>query len=248
MKNNKLLVIIPTLNEKDTIEIAIRKIVAAIPAVWILVVDDDSVDGTWQIADDLKRGFSQIEIMVRRNVAHGLGYSIRDGFRYAIDHSFDEVCVVDCDLQQDPSDIVTMRKVFPTSDIVIGTRFCSSESFVAGYDIASRLMSRLSNLIIRVLFLFPYKDATTDFNWLSVRVFKGVPPESMISKGYVFFVELKIRAWKAGFSISELAVPTYPRTCGHSGRSVRQIGIFTLEVLKLWFHLRCPDGRDRLYD
>ena len=232
-----MLVLVPTLNEVANIENALRRITARLPSAAILVIDDDSSDGTWQRAEASRARWSQVSVMVRRGKTPGLGRSIRDGYQYACDKKFDTICIVDCDLQQDPADVIRMFDADPRADIVIGSRYLSRGSFVADYDAISKWLSVVSNNVIRWSFLFPWRDVTTDFFIVRTNVFEKVPPSSLICNGYALFFELKVRARRAGYRFAEIAVPTFSQRERESRRTWRQVYRFGLEFVVVWFAL-----------
>ena len=233
----KRLILVPTLNEKGNVERVLRAVARRLPDDDILVVDDDSDDGTLEIVESLKAELTRVRLLVRRGRRPGLGSSVRDGYRYALDNGYEEVCIVDCDLQQDPADVARMRRAHPDSDIVIGSRHLHGRSFTRGYANVHRWTSWLGNAAIRLLFWFPYRDVTTDFFLVKARVLRLIRPESLLSHGYALFFELKVRAWKAGFRVVEAPVPTYEREDGVSHRTWRQARIFAGEVLAVWADL-----------
>ena len=232
-----MLVLVPTLNERANIENALRRITERLPAASILVIDDDSSDGTWQTAEASRARWPQVSVMVRRGKAPGLGRSIRDGYEYACEGDFEMVCIVDCDMQQDPADVMRMCNADAEADIVIGSRYLERDSFVADYDPLSKWLSIISNSVIRWSFFFPWRDVTTDFFTVRTGVFKKVPPGSLVCDGYALFFELKVRARRAGARFAEIAVPTYCRQEGQSRRSWRQVYRFGFEFLTVWFEL-----------
>jgi dolichol-phosphate mannosyltransferase len=228
------LILVPTLNEHESVERVLRTIARCLPHANVLVIDDDSRDGTPEVVESLKAELPRVGLVVRRGRPAGLGHSIRDGYRYALDNGYEEVCIVDCDLQQDPADIRRMRQAHPDADLVIGSRLMGPGGFVRGYNRASKWTSLLGNAALRLLFQFPYRDATTDFCLITTRVLRLIRPESLVSQGYAQFLELKVRAWKAGFRVAEEAVPTYERADGASHRTWRQVRLFAGEVLAVW--------------
>ena len=233
----ELLILVPTWNEAGNVERVLRRITGSLPHADILVVDEDSRDGTPQIVERLRASLHRVSLVVRRGRRPGLGSAIRDGYRYALDNGYQAVCIVDCDLQQDPADVSRMGKAHPRADLVIGSRYLHRTAFARGYDRISRGMSVTGNAAVRLLFRFPYKDATTDFFLLDTRVLRSIPPESLVCQGYALFLELKVRAWRAGFRVAEAAVPTYERESGSSHRTWRQVYLFAKEVLAVWVSL-----------
>lgn len=240
MESKRLLLIVPTLNEARNVEPALRQMARHAPDADILIVDDCSTDGTVEIAERLKAELPQIQILVRRGKAPGLGVSIRDAWRYTLDHGYRYHCIVDCDLQSDPADVPRLMAHAGTADIVIGSRYLSADSFIEGYHAPSRRMSAFACGAMRVLFRFPYRDVSNDFCVVDSAVLEKLPPERMRSAGYALFSELKLRAWRAGFRFAEIRTTTHVRTQGRSHRSWRQVREFGRDILRVWadLHLR----------
>lgn len=234
---NGLLILVPTLNENQGVARGLHTIGQKLPDAHILVIDDDSSDGTWQTAEALKAELPQLDVLVRRNLPVGLGFAVLDGYRYAIAHGYDEVCIIDVDLQQDPDDVRRMQQADPAADIVIGSRYARRGLFQRGYRLHEMWLSLACNLAINVMFLFPQRDVSTNFYLIRTRVFERVPPDVFTCMGFAFFSEVKLRAARAGCRIAEVAVPTYARTEGASKRSWRQVRRFAREILTLWFRL-----------
>jgi glycosyltransferase involved in cell wall biosynthesis len=234
MGTTRLLIVVPTLNEAQNIEPALRLIARHAPEADILIVDDCSTDGTVEIAERLKAELPQIRVMVRTGKKPGLGVSIRDTWRYVLDHGYSHHCIVDCDLQSDPADVPRLMKHAEESDIVIGSRYLGAGSFVEGYHAPSRRMSAFACGVMRVLFHFPYRDVSNDFCVVKTAVLAMLPPEKMLSTGYALFSELKLRAWKAGFRFAEIETTTHVRTQGRSHRSWRQVKEFGGDILRVW--------------
>lgn len=237
MSNAGLLILVPTLNERENVETALERIAAALPGAGILVVDDDSADGTWQAAQAMRDRIERLDVMVRRQRPAGLGHAIRDAYRYALERGFEQTCIVDCDLQQDPADVAALRAAGGDADLVVGSRYLDPDALPDDYDPLSRRLSVLSNLGTRILFGLPVKDATTDFFVLRTRVLAAIPPERLRCNGHAFFAEVKARAARAGFRLREVSVPGYVRRHGGSKRSLRHVWQFAREILALRLEL-----------
>ena len=230
------LILVPTLNEKDNVERVLRAIARCLPDADVLVVDDDSPDGTPEVVESLQAELPRVRLLVRSGRAAGLGLSVRDGYRHALDHGYDEVCIVDGDLQQDPADVPWLRRAHPDADVVIGSRYCGGAGFARGRRV-SRWTSILGNAVVRLLFRLPFRDATTDFYIVTAGVLRRFRPEALRSQGYALFFELKARAWKAGFRVVEEPVRTFERRGGASHRTWRQVRLFAREVFAVWADL-----------
>jgi len=230
---SRLLILIPTLDERANIEEALRRVSAALPGAHVLVIDDASTDGTIEAAEAMKAEVPALDIMVRRDGPVGLGYAIRDGYAYALDSGFDEVCIVDCDLQQDPADVQKLREADPSADIVVGSRYARGPQLAENYDPLSKWLSIASNLGTRLMFGLRCTDITTDFFLVRRRVLERVPPRALRAGGHAFFAEVKVRAHQAGFRIAEVPVSSQARRADRSKRSWRHVWMFAREILRL---------------
>jgi len=239
-----LLILVPTLNEAANVEAAITRIGADLPDAHMLVVDDDSRDGTVEIAERHAAADERVHVMVRRGKTPGLGDSIRDAYGYALEHGYTHVCIVDCDLQQDPADVRRMMEAHPGADLVVGSRYLGGHQFTSDYPKVDLWLSALANFGVRVLFGMQLQDVTTDFYVINSRVLEAIDPARLGCRGYGLFSEVKIRARRAGFRMQEVAVPSYRRVEGASKRTLRQVRTFAREILALWWALMVRgDGR-----
>jgi len=236
-----LLILVPTLNEVDNIGAAIERITADLPAAHLLVVDDDSRDGTVEAAEARAAADPRVHVMVRRGKTPGLGDSIRDAYRYALDQDYTRVCIVDCDLQQDPADVRRMIEASPGAGMVVGSRYLGGHQFTEDYPRFDLWMSALANFGARVLFGMRVRDVTTDFYVIDARVLRAIDPARLSCRGYALFSEVKIRARRAGCTLHEIAVPSYVRAQGASKRNLRQVRAFAREILALWWELMVRD-------
>ena len=198
------------------------------------MIDDDSADATAQIATDMKKNYPQVEVMVRRGRAPGLGDSIKDGYAYALDRQYQQVCIIDCDLQQDPAEIRLLQNSGGGCELVVGTRYASRESFHERYNVLDRYLSVVANFALRFMFGLELSDITTDYYLIHRSVLEAIDPASMVCCGFALFSEVKIRAARAGFCITELPTTTALRLEGESKRSFRQIRAFARESLAVW--------------
>ena len=159
------------------------------------------------------------------------------GYRYAIERGYAEVCIVDCDLQQDPADVDRLCRADPLADMVVGSRYVETGLFRGGYKTGSKLLSITCNRAINLMFNAPCRDVSTNFCVVRTRVFERVPVASFTCAGFAFFSEVKLRAARAGYRVVEVGVPTYGRAGGQSKRSRRQVVAYGQEILALWAEL-----------
>lgn len=233
----ELLILVPTLNEAANVGTAMDRILGELPEAHVLVIDDCSTDGTIELAQARVGTDPRVHLMVRRERQPGLGDSIRDAYRYALDHDYRNVCIVDCDLQTNPADVRRMQADRGESAIVVGSRYAQGVQASASYPWLDKHLSTLANFGVRVLFGMRVRDVTTDFFLLDTRVLAAVPPEGLRCRGYALFSEIKVRAQRAGFHLHEIGAPSSLRAKGESKRTLKQVRVFAREILTLWWEL-----------
>jgi dolichol-phosphate mannosyltransferase len=216
-----LLVIIPTYNERGNIARVIERTRSAVPGAHILVVDDNSPDGTGQLADDIAAHDSAIRVLHRAG-KDGLGRAYLAGFRIAIDDAYDYVAEMDADGSHDPAELPAMlERARSGADLVIGSRWIPGGA-VTNWPRSRQLISRLGNAYARTILRSRVRDITAGFRIYRTAALATMRLESVASHGYGFQVELAWRIERAGGSIIEHPITFVER---ESGRSKMHIGI-----------------------
>jgi dolichol-phosphate mannosyltransferase len=217
--------ILPTFNEAENIEDAVAAAAAALrlasPAGYrILIVDDSSPDGTGEIADRLAGANPSIEVLHRRQ-REGLGPAYLAGFARALDAGADLVLEMDADLSHDPADIGRLiGAVGAGADVALGSRYAPGGS-VAEWGPLRRFVSRAGCLYARIVLGLPIRDLTGGFKCFRREVLEAIDLPSVRSHGYVFQVELTLRAVRGGFRVVEVPIVFRDRRHGHSKMSTR---------------------------
>jgi dolichol-phosphate mannosyltransferase len=230
-------VFLPTFNEAENLEAIVRATIVqldvAAPGQWrLLVVDDNSPDGTGAIADQLAEELEGVEVLHRQG-KEGLGAAYLAGFEYAYTRGADWVIVMDADFSHDPRHLPAMIEAAQSTDLVLGSRY------VAGGEITNwpplrRVLSRSGSLYARLMLGVKVRDLTTGFRCVHRRVIETVEPSTLRSQGYVFNIELTYRALLAGFSVKEIPIRFQDRQEGESKMSLR----IAIEALRLVPKLR----------
>ena len=230
-------VFLPTFNEAENLEAIVRATTAqlelAVPGEWrLLVVDDNSPDGTGAIADQLAEELEGVEVLHRKG-KEGLGAAYLAGFEYGYTRGADWVIVMDADFSHDPRHLPAMIEASKESDLVLGSRY------VAGGEITNwpplrRVLSRSGSLYARLMLGVKVRDLTTGFRCVHRRVIETVEPSTLRSQGYVFNIELTYRALLAGFSVKEIPIRFQDRQEGESKMSLP----IAIEALRLVPKLR----------
>ncbi len=221
--------VIPTYNEALNIEKLVRGLQAAVPGVRILVVDDNSPDGTAEVV----RRIDGVDLLVRSGKL-GFGTAYLDGFRrIAQSESPDAVLLMDGDLSHDPKAVPNMIEAIENADAVIGSRYAPGGR-VEGWPLERRLLSAWGNRYVRAVTGMPMTDCTAGFMLLRVEVVRRLAAAPMEMAGYAFLMEVKHRIWRWGFRIREVPVVFRDRTAGKSkiSNSIVREGIVAPWILR----------------
>lgn len=212
---HKTLVIIPTYNEADNIEVIIKQIIGLnIPNLSILVVDDNSPDGTGDIVEKIAETDLRIRL-VRRAAKMGLGTAYVEGFRFAIKEGFDYIFEMDADLSHDPAEVPRFLEKIKSHDLVIGSRYISGVN-VINWPLPRLLLSLFANWYTRAITRLPVKDCTSGFKCFRRLVLQSIDLDGISSDGYSFQIEMTYKAWKNNFRICEIPIIFVDRTKGNS--------------------------------
>jgi dolichol-phosphate mannosyltransferase len=213
-----VVVCLPTYNERENLERMVRALGEVLPAGGsVLVIDDNSPDGTGEIADRLAAELSWVEVLHRPR-KDGLGRAYVDGFRHVLASEAELVLEMDCDFSHDPADVPRLiAAVEAGADLALGSRYVPGGE-TADWGIVRRGISRGASVYTRAL-LMPIHDATGGFKCFRRRVLESIELETIDAAGYVFQIETTYRALRKGFRIVEVPIRFADRTAGHSKMS-----------------------------
>ena len=214
---NTNLVIIPTYNEKHNVDIIIDLILEVNSNVDILVVDDNSPDGTADLVKTKMLNNSRINLLNREGKL-GLGSAYIKGFKWAISNNYKYVIQIDADLSHNPKDIIRLINETNSNDLIIGSRYIKGISIV-NWPLSRLILSYLANLYARIIIGIPIKDITGGFKCISIEILKSINLDSIKSEGYSFQIELNFLAWRNKFRIKEIPIIFTDRTHGESKMS-----------------------------
>lgn len=227
----KTLVIIPTYNESENIEKIVPEILEKDPSIDVLIVDDNSPDGTGELADKMVEKNSKIFVMHREKKA-GLGTAYKTGFRYALENGYDYIFEMDADFSHDPKYIPSFLEAIKEADLVLGSRYISGVN-VINWPMSRLLLSYYANVYTRWVTGLPVKDATGGFKCFRRKVLESVDLDKVKSEGYSFQIEVSLRAWKRGFKIKEIPIVFEDRREGKSKMSKKIVREAVWMVWKL---------------
>ena len=211
------LVIIPTYNESENIEKIVRETIVNLPDAEILIIDDNSPDGTGKIADGLAAAGSAIHVM-HRPKKMGMGNAYNQGFRYAMEHGYDIVFEMDADFSHKPSDLPRLLEKLNNNGLVIGSRYVDGGGTV-NWGMSRRLISKFGNLYARVILGMRVRDITAGFRCYTTEALRKIDLDQVKSDGYGFQVEMAYRIKQAGYGIQEVPIIFEDRRAGQSKMS-----------------------------
>jgi len=214
----KPLIIIPTYNERDNIQELIPEILKQDGGFHILVVDDNSPDGTGQFARELSGRHERVNVL-HRSEKSGLGRAYLAGFKWALERDFDPILEMDADFSHSPAHLPAFLEKIQDHDFVIGSRCYGGKLSVVNWDFKRVILSRLGTLYARLVTGVPTTDATAGFKCFRRHVLEGIDLDNILSDGYSFQIEMNWRAHRAGFSMGEIPIIFYERRHGDSKMS-----------------------------
>ncbi|HEY3402191.1 MAG TPA: polyprenol monophosphomannose synthase [Ohtaekwangia sp.] len=222
------IVIIPTYKERENIRAIIDTVFALPKDFHILIVDDNSPDGTPEIVEQLQAGYNTTEEtklhMVKRPGKLGLGTAYITGFHYALEKGYEFILEMDADFSHDPKDLVNLYLSCAEygSDVSIGSRYATGVN-VVNWPIGRVLLSYFASSYVRMITGIPIRDTTAGFVCYRKNVLATIPLDQIKFVGYAFQIEMKFLAWKYGFKLTEVPIIFTDRTRGESKMSA---GIF----------------------
>lgn len=219
MSLDRVLVIIPTYNEAANIGPITARLRAAVPAADILVVDDNSPDGTGQLADELAASDSHVHVL-HRKVKDGLGGAYLAGFAWGLEHGYDVLIEHDADGSHRPEDVPRLLERLKTADVVKGSRWVPGGR-VVNWPKSRELLSRGGNLWVKLWLGIPVADATGGFAAWRADTLRGMDLAGVEAAGYGFQVDLAWRAVRNGFTVAEVPIEFADRQFGDSKMSQR---------------------------
>ncbi len=218
----KAIVVIPTYNEAQNIENLIDRILfQGIRGLDILVVDDNSPDGTADIVENIARCESNV-FLLKRPAKAGLGTAYVAGFKYALAHGYDYIFEMDADFSHDPDEIPNFLEAIKHYDLVIGSRYKTGVN-VINWPITRLVLSVGANKYTQIITGLPIKDCTGGYKCFRREVLEAIDLDKIASDGYSFQIEMNFKAWKKGFRITEIPIVFADREAGSSKMSKKII-------------------------
>lgn len=235
-----ILVVIPTYNEADNIRRLVPIVLGVVEGTEVLIVDDNSPDGTADVVRDFARTDTRVHL-IERPAKMGLGSAYVMGFKYALENQYDVVVQMDADFSHDPHEIPSFINAVKNADLVLGSRYANGVR-VLNWPIRRLLLSYSANVYSRIMTGLPVTDATGGFKCFRRAVLEAINLNTIKSNGYAFQIEMTFKTWKKGFHIEEIPITFLDRRHGSSKMS-KQI---VWEALFMLFKLRVRAWAGRL--
>ena len=217
------LIIIPTYNESDNIRRLLEELTCRYAGIAdILVIDDNSPDGTADCVRALQNTKGSLALLVR-DAKLGLGTAYITGFTYALQHGYQYVIEMDADYSHDPATVVDLLAASSSADLVIGSRYVNNTVNVVNWPLSRLILSKMASLYTRLITGLPIADPTSGFKCFRAEVLRSIAFEHVQSQGYSFQIEMNVRAWKKGFVLKEIPIVFVDRTVGKSKMSRNNI-------------------------
>lgn len=229
----KTIVIIPTYNELNNIQKLVPQLLDLYSTLHILIVDDNSPDGTADLVNQLSKDNERVKL-IKRAGKMGLGTAYVAGFKYALENNYDAVIQMDADFSHDPNEIRNFLELIPIYDLIIGSRYIYGVR-VINWPIRRLLLSYFANLYTRIITGLPVKDGTGGFKCIRREVLQSIDLDKIHSNGYSFQIEINFIAWKKKFKITEMPIVFVDRVKGTSKMSKKIVREAVFMVWKLRF-------------
>lgn len=239
-------VVIPTYNEAENVGPMVEALLSQeLPDLRVLIVDDESPDGTGRIADQLADQHHGRVHVLHRSGQRGLGRAYVDGFRWALDHGAEAVVQMDCDFSHSPGDVPRLVGPLPEYDLVIGSRYVEGGEVAEDWELGREFLSWWANLYTRLILRASIQDITGGFRAWRRETLEGIDLGSIRSQGYIFQVEMAYVANRLGYTTLEVPIYFADREAGESKMSMGVKIEAALGVWKIWSRHRHLTPNDR---
>ena len=230
----KTLIISPTYNERKNIKQLVDMVIGENPELHLLIVDDNSPDGTGEKVKKLQTEYKNLFLETRPKKS-GLGTAYIFGFKWALEKKYDNIIQMDADLSHNPKDLPRMVDNLQKYDLIIGSRYINGIS-VVNWPLRRLMLSYGANAYSRVITGMPIMDGTGGFKAWKSNVLSSIDLDSVKSQGYSFQIEMNFRAWVKKFNIKEIPIIFSDRTIGQSkmSKTIVYEAIFMVWRLRIW--------------
>ena len=234
---NQTLIVMPTYNERENLPRMAQRLLALPVAVDLLVVDDNSPDGTGKLADELAVKQPNIHVLHRQE-KNGLGRAYLAGFKWALERGYEFVFEMDGDFSHNPDDIPVLLDAAQNSDLVLGSRYIGGIRII-NWPLSRLMLSKGAATYVRWITGMPFTDPTGGFKCFRRGALQSLNLDDVRSNGYSFQIELTHKLWRQGKKILEVPIIFTERVQGHSKMSGNIVSEAIMMVWRLWFQNGC---------
>lgn len=227
----KTLIIIPTYNELENLPRLLPEVLSKDESIDVLIVDDNSPDGTAAFVEDQMTTNNRIHL-IKRPSKQGLGTAYIAGFKFALKNGYDFVFEMDADFSHDPKEIPRFLDEIKNADVVLGSRYINGVN-VINWPMRRLLLSSFANFYTRSITGMPVHDATGGYKCFRIKVLQAIDLDKVKSNGYAFQIEMSFKAWKKGFKVKEIPIIFVDRVKGKSKMSKKIVREAVTMVWKL---------------
>ena len=234
----RALVVIPTYNEAVNLPQIVPEVLAQDPRLEVLIVDDNSPDGTGRMADEMAKTNPRVHALHREGKL-GLGTAYITGFKWALKEGYDYIFEMDADFSHDPRHLKEFLRAIQDADIVLGSRYLDGKVTIVNWPMSRLMLSYFANVYARLLTGVRLWDLTGGFKCFRRRVLEAIDLSQVGSNGYAFQIEMSVRAWRKGFKIHEIPIVFVDRAEGQSkmNKAIVREAVWKVPRLRLmaWF-------------
>ena len=223
------LIVIPTYNEADNVRPIVSAVRGVVPDAHVLIVDDNSPDGTGRLADEIAGADAQVHVLHRPG-KEGLGRAYLDAFRWGLERGYDKLVEFDADFSHDPKYLPVMLATLDRADVAVGSRYVAGGG-TENWGLARKIISGGGSWYGRLVLGVPIRDLTAGFIAWNRRVLEAIRLERVQSAGFAFQMEMKVRALRKGFRVEEIPIIFVDRRAGISKMSG---GILIEGLFRVW--------------
>ncbi|HTL56420.1 MAG TPA: polyprenol monophosphomannose synthase [Candidatus Limnocylindrales bacterium] len=230
---NKTVVVVPTYNERENLSPLVQKVLGLPVPVDLLIVDDNSPDGTGKLADELALKHPAVHVL-HRSEKNGLGRAYIAGFKWALEHGYECVFEMDGDLSHNPDDIPAFLDAARDADLVLGSRYLNGIRII-NWPLSRLMLSQGAAKYVQVITGMPFTDPTGGYKCFRRRALEAINLDEITSNGYSFQIEVTHRLWRKGMKVVEVPIIFTDRFQGRSKMTGHIIREAFLMVWRLWF-------------
>ena len=230
---NRTLVVVPTYNERDNLPPLVQRLLGLSVTVDLLVVDDNSPDGTGKIADELAAEFPAVHVL-HRNEKSGLGRAYIAGFKWALERGYEFVFELDGDFSHNPDDIPMFLEAAKEADLVLGSRYLNGIRII-NWPLSRLILSKSAAKYVQTVTGMPFSDPTGGYKCFRRRALEAINLEEVRSNGYSFQIEMTHKLWRQGMKVVEVPIVFTDRFQGHSKMSGHIVREALFMVVRLLF-------------